>query len=90
LILQGSDAEVCERILVDVPIGTSLKDAERIIVNYGLRCSVESDSATGKPYLSCGYTDDSDFWVSWVWQIRIDCDDDKVSNVSCKQAGIGP
>lgn len=85
----GSDAEIAERILVLVPIGTPTETAKRSLLDAGLRCSIESDAEAGQRYLSCGYSDERDFWVTWVWSIRVDCADGVVSGASCKRAGIG-
>lgn len=88
-VLQGSDSEIRDRLLAKIPIGTSMPDAEQIVKSHGLRCSQEIDAKTNEPYLSCGYTDKSDAWVTWVWQICIDCPSGAVSEISCKRSGIG-
>jgi hypothetical protein len=89
-ILSGTDAEIREELLAKIPVGTTQTEAERIVKEHGLRCSAEIDDNTNEPYLSCGYSDNSDMWATWVWQIRIDCPGGVVSEIQCKQAGIGP
>lgn len=89
-ILVGSEADVRARFLIKIPIGTSIVDAQKMIVRLGLRCSTATDPDTQQPFLACGYTDDSDLSVTWYWQIRIDCPDGKVSNITCERTGTGP
>jgi hypothetical protein len=90
IVLRGSNEEIRERLLTLIPIGTPQEDAERIAIDNGLRCSAEVDSKTNEPYLSCGWSRKSGMWVTWVWQIRIDCVEGRVSDISCKQYGTGP
>lgn len=89
-ILRGDDSDVRERLLAKIPIGTTQGEAQQIMVELGLQCRVEVDSATSERYLSCRMEDKRDFWVTWIWQIRIDCPEGVVSDISCQQAGIGP
>ena len=89
-LLDGTNAEVRERLLAEIPPGTSLTEAERIMKEHGLRCSVEMDKNKDVPYLSCGWSHKADFWVTWVWSIRIDCPNGVVTGIECKQYGIGP
>ncbi|MBC8353667.1 MAG: hypothetical protein H8E66_16840 [Planctomycetes bacterium] len=79
-----------ERILKLTPVRTPIDTAKQSLIDAGLRCSTEIDAETDEPYLSCGYSDERDVWVTWVWSIRIQCADGVVSGVTCKQAGIGP
>lgn len=85
----GTDAELAERILTIVPVGTPIETAKQSLINTGLRCSTELDTTTGEPYLSCSYSDERDIWITWVWSIRVECADRVVTGVTCKQAGIG-
>ncbi len=89
-ILNGRDAEVRERLLAEIPIGTTLTKAEEIVRANGLRCSQEIDEKTNMPFLSCGYSERVDMLVTMVWQIRIDCPDGLVSDIQCHQTGVGP
>lgn len=86
----ATDAEIVERILKLTPVRTPIDTAKQSLIDAGLRCSTEIDAETDEPYLSCGYSDERDVWVTWVWSIRIQCADGVVSGVTCKQAGIGP
>ena len=86
----GTDAEIAERILQLVPVDTPMDSAKQMLIDAGLRCNAISDSETGETYLSCGYSDERDTWVTWVWSIRVQCADGVVSGVTCRQAGIGP
>lgn len=74
----------------EIPIGTTLTKAEEIVRANGLRCSQEIDEKTNMPFLSCGYSERVDMWVTMVWQIRIDCPDGFVSDIQCHRTGIGP
>jgi hypothetical protein len=89
-ILRGADSDVRERLLAKIPIGTTQSEAQQIMAELGLQSRVEVDSTTSERYLSCRMEDKRDFWVRWVWQIRIDCPEGVVSDISCQQAGIGP
>ena len=89
-VANGGDEEIVQRVLKRVPVGTPMDSAKQILIDAGLRCSVERDSQTGEQYLLCGYSDQIDTWVTWVYTIHITCDDGVVSHVSCNQHGIGP
>jgi hypothetical protein len=89
-ILSGNDADIRDRLLAKIPVGTTVENAEQVVKGYGLRCSKQIDDKTQAAYLSCGYTEQSSMWVKWVWHIRIDCPDGVVSEIQCKQGGIGP
>jgi len=86
----GTDAEIAERILKLTPVGTPIDVAKQALIDAGLRCSTESNAETGETYLSCGCSDERDVWVTWVWDIRVQCVDGVVAGATCKQAGIGP
>ena len=88
-ILSGNDADIRDRLLAKIPVRTTLENAEQIMKEFGLRCSKQIDDKTKDAYLSCGYSDKSDMWVTWVWRIRIDCPDGVVSEIQCKQGGVG-
>lgn len=89
-ILNGRDAEIRERLLAEIPIGTTLTDAEEIVRANGLRCSQQFDEKSNMPFLSCGYSEKVDMLVTIVWQIRIDCPNGLVSDIQCHQTGVGP
>lgn len=76
-------------MLSKIPIGTPRVDAERILKTNDLNCIVKIDPKTNEPFLSCRHSDNSDFWVTWEWMIRIDCSGDRVSDISIDKEGIG-
>ena len=86
----GPDAEIAERILKLTPVGTPIDTAKQTLFDAGLRCSTETDAESSETYLSCGYSDERDFWITWVWSIRVEFSNSLVSGVSCKRAGVGP
>ena len=89
-ILSGNDADIRDRLLAEIPVGTTLENAEQVVKRYGLRCSKQIDDKTKDAFLSCGYSDKSDMWVTWVWHIRINCPDGVVSEIQRRQGGVGP
>lgn len=88
-ILSGNDTDVRERLLTEIPIGTTLAQAERIMQGHGFRCYKETNDKTNEPYLWCRYSHMSDVWVEWTWNIMIHCPGGFVSEIQCSQYGTG-
>jgi hypothetical protein len=86
----GSDDEIAQRILELTPIGTPLEAAKQILIDAGLQCSTEDNEDTGETYLRCGYRDERDLLVTWVWDVRVHSENGLVAGATCNKAGIGP
>lgn len=89
-ILSGNDTDIRNRLLTEIPIGTKLADAERIMQGHGFHCYQGIDDKTTEPYLWCQYSHKADVWVEWTWNIVIDCPGGFVSEIRCTQYGTGP
>lgn len=83
----GTREETREKILAEIPIGTSLDLACEILSERGIQCSLLTDARTNEPFLWCKYTDKSDWSPKRRWLIRLDCIEGRVSDVDCRLAG---
>jgi hypothetical protein len=85
--LLGTREETREKILAEIPIGTSYDLAGEILSERGMQCSLLIDPKSNEPFLWCKYTDKSDWNAKRRWLIRLDCVEGRVSDVECRLAG---
>ena len=89
-VLSGNDEQIRNRLIQLIPVGTPLNEAEQIVQENGLSSQHSVNPKSGVPCLDCGYTDKRDFWVTWSWTIRIECPDERVTDIRCERFGTGP
>ena len=82
------DAEVTtQEILKHIPVGSSIENAERVMLQEGFECSHELDSKG--TYLYCDIQKNEKAPVSRRWQIIIRYQESKVRSVSVTTGLIG-
>jgi hypothetical protein len=86
-ILSGSNEEIREKLIQEIPIGSSRADAERVIRSLGLEPQPESNLDTGKPLILCSYSGRKGLTGQNTWLIQIDCPDGQVTDIFCEQIG---
>jgi hypothetical protein len=86
-VLSGSNQEIREKLLQEIPIGSSRADAERAIRSLGLEPQPEADLDSGKPLILCSYSGRKGLMEQNTWLIQIDCPDGQVTDVFCEQIG---
>jgi hypothetical protein len=82
-----------EAVLVRVPIGTSVEEAQRFMELEGFACSRNTNESfldrTGLDYIYCDRSEGRG-WVSRRWQVAIVHRDRKVVEVLASTGLIGP
>lgn len=86
-VLSGSNQEIREKLLKEIPIGSSQADAERVIRSLGLEPQPESNLDTGKPLILCSYSGRKGLSGQNTWLIQIDCPEGQVTDIFCEQIG---
>lgn len=79
--------DTVQEILRHIPIGSSIEDAERLMVREGFECSLERDS--DGTFLYCDIHKKNDALVSRRWQIIIRYQDKTVASVSVSTGLMG-
>ena len=88
-LLRGEPAQVRERLLTQIPIGTPQLEAERLATSLGLELTPQSEMGSeALDSINCRTTVRKGLFGEAFWLIQIDCPDGTVSNIICEQIGI--
>ncbi len=88
-LLKGDQAQVRERLLARIPIGTSQAEAERLVKSFGLELTPESELGfDSHDSINCRHTVRKGMFGQAFWIIQIDCPNGAVSDIICEQIGI--
>lgn len=78
----------------EIPVGTSLVDAESYMQREGFHCSLHKNDRwgdrTGIDYIYCDRSKSASFPVTRRWQIAILHDDEAITEIIAKTGLIGP
>ncbi len=88
-LLNGTPAQVRERLLNHIPIATPRLDALRFVKSLGLELTPQSELGYDAfDSIHCRYTVKTGLFGEAIWLIQIDCPNGAVTEVMCEQFGI--
>ena len=86
--LHEDDAITQREIAMHVPRGTSVAEATRFMKAEGFDCSIQFSD--GRPYLYCVEHRTWKFPVDRKWQVHIDYENDKTTDIFVSSGLVGP
>jgi hypothetical protein len=88
-VLQGSNADIREHLLREIPIGTSREDAESRVKSLGLNLVPPSEfEPEASRFIHCRFDVRKGRSGQNTWMIQIDCPEGKVTDAFCEQIGV--
>jgi hypothetical protein len=88
-ILQGSNPDIREHLLREIPIGTSREDAESRVTSLGLNLVPPSEfESEASRFIHCRFDVRKGRFGQNTWIIQIDCPEGKVTDAFCEQVGV--
>ena len=88
-VLQGSNTDIRERLLREIPIGTSREDAENRVKSLGLYLVPPSElEPEASRFIHCRFDVRKGRSGQNTWMIQIDCPEGKVIDAFCEQVGV--
>lgn len=88
-LLRGSPAQIRERLLTHIPVGTTRNDAQRIAVSLGLEPAPERNlGPEADDSIHFRYQGRHGWFGEALWLIQIECPDGVVKDLFCEQIGI--
>ena len=91
--LTDNPAKCRDLIMVKVPVGTPVADAERIMKEYGFACNLyrgaEANAVQGGDMLHCDLMSKQKGMVSRRWQVMFILNNDKVEDVRVTTGLVG-
>lgn len=88
-ILYGDNPEIREKLLTQIPVGTSRAEAERRVQELGFEItpSLNLEPETGDQ-IHCRYTGRKGLLGEAIWLLQINCAEGKVVDIIVEQIGI--
>jgi len=87
-VLQGSNPDIRERLLKEIPIGTSRGDAESRLKTLGLELLPQSEfDSDASHFIHCRFEGRKGMFGQNTWFIQFDCPEGKVKDAFCEQIG---
>lgn len=87
--LRGTPTEVRSHLLTLMPIGTPREDVNQLVKSLGLELTPQSELASvTADAIECRHTVQNGPFGQTTWVIRIDCPDEKVSDILCEPIGV--
>ncbi len=88
-LLKGDSAEVQQRLLTHIPIGTPQLEAEQLVKSFGFELTPESELGfDSHDSINCRLTVRKGLFGQAVWIIQIECTNGTVSDIICEQMGV--
>ncbi len=89
-LLRGSPAQIRERLLTHIPVGTTRAEAQRIAVSLGLEPAPErSLGPEAADSIHFRHQGKHGWFGEAIWLIQIECPEGVVKDLFCEQIGTG-